>query len=98
MTGTPDPNQSADLLLTATLFLMTQFVMQQREEIAVGVADHLRRLLAVREDLTPRLGQAITRLQGQWATIANIAARSIAEPQARCQVIPFPCRGKSGGR
>ena len=90
MSEMPPSPMSAELLMTATLFLMTQFVLQQRGEIAAGVADHFHRLLQVEDGLSPRLRQAIGRLHAQWASIANIAARPATPAPATCQIIAFP--------
>lgn len=58
--------QDPDILMAATLFLMTQFAIQRRAVIADAVVHHLEQLRRCEADLPPRLRTALPRLQEQW--------------------------------
>jgi hypothetical protein len=85
MPKTPEPPRNPDLILAATLFLMTQYALQRRATIARGIVDHLERLMAFTELLSPRLLLALPRLRDQWMTVAGEQRRG----PAGGVVVPF---------
>lgn len=66
MIDQPRLPRDPDILMAATLFLMTQFAIQRRTPIADAVVHHLEQLRRCDVDLPPRLRMALPRLQEQW--------------------------------
>jgi hypothetical protein len=90
MHNNPQLPRNPDLLLAATLFLMTQYALQRRSAIAQAVADHFERLMDCAADLPPRLVLALPRLHQQWlAHFASPHGTSPTVNRAPCVVVPF---------
>jgi hypothetical protein len=85
MASTPEPPQNPDLILAATLFLMTQYALTRRAPIGRGVVDHLKRLMAFTDVLSPRLLLALPGLRDQWAAVSGDARQRAS----RGVVVPF---------
>lgn len=62
---------SPDLLLAATLFLMSQHALQPRRTVAQAVVDHLDRLMTCTDLLSARMLLALPRLREHWASVAR---------------------------
>lgn len=93
MIDQPRLPQDPDILMAATLFLMTQFAIQRRTPIADAVVDHLEQLLRCDVDLPLRLRMALPRLQEQWmARFGSGRVDPPAGPARRGTVIPFRAR------
>jgi hypothetical protein len=85
MQSPTDPPVNPDLLLAATLFLMSQHALQPRLSVARAVVDHLDRLMAFTDLLSPRMLLALPRLREHWCSIGRLP-RPV---QAHGNVIPF---------
>jgi hypothetical protein len=67
MIDQPHLPQDPDILMAATLFLMTQYAVQRRRVIADAIVHHIEQLRRCESDLPPRLQRALPRLQQQWS-------------------------------
>jgi hypothetical protein len=96
MNDQPRLPQDPDILMAATLFLMTQFAIQRRAVIADAVVDHLEQLRRCEADLPPRLRTALPRLQEQWTERFRSGSRSGARAGSAGRGVVVPFRANSG--
>ena len=97
MIDQPHLPQDPDILLAATLFLMTQYALQRRSVIADAIVHHIEQLRRCESDLPPRLQRALPRLQQQWSerfcsTGADHGLSTGRSRHAQGVVIPFRAR------
>ncbi len=95
MSDQPRLPQDPDILMAATLFLMTQFAIQRRMVIADAVVEHLDHLRRCNCDLPPRLRAALPRLHQQWLErFGSGRTDPHASPARRGIVIPFSAKAR----
>jgi hypothetical protein len=84
--------QDPDILMAATLFLMTQYAIQRRSVIADAIVHHIEQLRCCEGDLPPRLRMALPRLQQQWRERICSPGADRHQPAGRPRqgvVVPF---------
>ncbi|MCG3144842.1 MAG: hypothetical protein HONDAALG_02319 [Gammaproteobacteria bacterium] len=95
MSDQPRLPQDPDILMAATLFLMTQYAIQRRAAIAEAIVEHLEQLRRRDVDLPPRLRAAVPRLHQQW--LERFGSGRIdppASPAPRGIVVPFSAKAR----
>jgi hypothetical protein len=94
MIDQPRLPQDPDILIAATLFLMTQYAVQRRGVIADAIVHHIEQLRRCESDLPPRLQRALPRLQQQWSERFCSTGADQGPPSGRSRaghgvVVPF---------